>query len=70
MAFTFTDSIAREAGSLMCSNHDKFYTGLSMPTVNDNELLFVDDGLQYIVGGELEDEGEVVLGTDSEIVAV
>jgi len=70
MAFTFDNSIGREAGSLMCSNHDKFYSGLSMPTVDEDEVLFVDDGLQYIVGGELVEEGEVVLGAGSEIVAV
>ena len=70
MAFTFDASIAAPGGSDFCSSHDKFYSGLSMPTVNDNEVLFVDDGLQYIVGGELVEDGEVILGVDSEIVAV
>jgi hypothetical protein len=41
-----------------------------MPTVDEDEVLFVNDGLQYIVGGELVEEGEVVLGAGSEIVAV
>jgi hypothetical protein len=70
MAFTFAASIAAPAGSDFCLSHDKFYSGLSMPTVDEDEVLFVNDGLQYIVGGELVEEGEVVLGAGSEIVAV
>jgi len=68
MAFTFDNSIGREAGSLMCSNHDKFYSGLLMPTVGESEVLFVDDGFQYIALSELIVAGEIVLGTDSEVV--
>ncbi len=70
MAFTFAASIAAPAGSDFCLSHDKFYSGLSMPTVDEDEVLFVNDGLQYIVGGELIQEGIVVLGAGSEIVVV
>lgn len=70
MAFSFANSIAASAGSDMCSSHNKFYSGLSMPTVDEDEVLFVPDGFQYIVGGELLGDGEVDLGVDAEVVAV
>jgi hypothetical protein len=70
MAFAFTESLAASAASSFCSSHDKFYSGLSVPTVESNDILLVPDGFQYIVGGELLDEGDTELGVDAEIVAV
>lgn len=70
MAFAFTDSLATSASSLFCSGYDKFYSGFSMPTVDGDEVLFVPDGFQYIVGGELLGEGDTELGVDAEIVIV
>ena len=68
MPFTFTNSLSESAASLFCSNHDKFYSSLLMPSVTENEVLFLPDGFQYIALSELVVTGEVVLGTDSEIV--
>ena len=70
MAFAFTDSLAVSAASLFCSTYDKFHSGLSMPTVDADEVLFVPDGFQYIVGEALLGEGDTVLGTDAEVVVV
>jgi hypothetical protein len=41
-----------------------------MPTVEEDEVLVVPDGFQYIAGGELDQEGIVELGAGAEVVAV